>query len=49
MHIVLWAIGQIEVDDMSNIRHVDTTGCDIGGHENPECTTFKSFERSTPL
>ena len=49
MHIILWAIGQIEVNNMPNVGDIDTAGRDISGNQYPECAALESFERRTTL
>jgi hypothetical protein len=43
MDVVLGTIGQIEIDDMSDIRHIDATRRDIRRDENAERPTLKPF------
>ena len=43
MNIVLGTIRQIEINDMSDIRHIDATRRDIRRDENAERPTLESF------
>jgi hypothetical protein len=43
MDVVLGTIGQIEIDDMSDIRHIDATRRDIRRDENAERPALKPF------
>lgn len=49
MHIIFRAVGQVEVDHMADVRHVDPTGGDIRRHQYTECPAPKSFQRGTAL
>jgi hypothetical protein len=49
MHVIFRAVGQVEVDHMADVRHVDPTGGDICRHQYTECPAPKSFQRGTAL
>jgi hypothetical protein len=49
MHVILRTVRQIEVDDMADIRHVNSTGGDICGDQHTENSALKSFQRRSTL
>ena len=49
MNIVLGTVGQIVIDDMADVCHVDAAGGDIRRDENAKRPALKPFECRTPL
>jgi hypothetical protein len=43
VHIILGAVGQIEVDDMADVRHIDPAGGNIRRHQYAKCASLKPF------
>jgi hypothetical protein len=49
MDIGLWYIGQLEVDDMAEFIHINSSRGDVSSHQNPYFPFFKSIHRPIPL
>jgi hypothetical protein len=49
MDIVLWTIRQIVIHHVTDICHVNATGCDIRRDKNPDLSSFKSVESAEAL
>lgn len=49
MSIGFSSIGDIQIDDMGNTGHVDSTGRNVGGHENIELALSETVHRTIAL
>jgi hypothetical protein len=49
VHIIFRTVGQIEIDDMADVRHVDSAGGNIGRHQDAKGASLKPFQGRPPL
>ena len=45
MDVVLWYLGDVKIDHMTECFHIDPTRCYICGDQDAEVTTFETGER----
>ena len=43
VHVGLRNVGDLEVDDVAELVHIDATGGDVGGHEHAEVAALEGF------
>src|SRR5438067_9673782 len=49
VHVVLRHVGQIEIDDVPDLRDVDAARRDVGRDQDPRASRAKAVERMVPL
>lgn len=47
--VIFWAIGQIKIDHMADIGHIDSACCNIGRDEYTKRPTLKAIKSTSAL